>query len=51
MVIENREDTLYYEGILNNNELPWAISIQYFLDGVEYPAEELAGKSDAGVIS
>lgn len=47
MVIENREDTLYYEGILNNNKLPWAISIKYFLDDVEYPAEELAGKSGA----
>lgn len=47
VVIENTEDTLYYEGILNNNELPWDISIQYFIDGVEYSAEELAGKSGA----
>lgn len=47
VVIENDEDTLYYEGMLNNQELPWNISIQYFLDDVEYPAEELAGKSGA----
>lgn len=47
VVIENSEDTLYYEGILNNDDLPWDISIQYFLDSVEYSAEELAGKSGA----
>lgn len=47
VIAENTDDTLYYEGILNNNELPWDISIQYFIDGVEYTIEELAGKSGA----
>lgn len=47
VVIENVEDTLYYEGILNNSELPWDISIQYFIENKEYSAEELAGKSGA----
>lgn len=47
VVIEHTDGTLYYEGILNNNELPWDISIQYFIDNEAYSAEELAGKSGA----
>lgn len=35
----------YYQGNLESEDLPWNISIQYFLDGEELDGEELAGKS------
>lgn len=38
---------LYYEGKLTNEELPWNISIDYFLDGEKISPENLAGKSGA----
>ncbi|MGN0451417.1 MAG: hypothetical protein ACI4FN_04815 [Acutalibacteraceae bacterium] len=38
-------DRVYYKGKLDNNEIPWNISIRFFLDGKEYPASEVAGKS------
>ena len=38
-------DKVYYQGTLENVEIPWNISIQYFLDGKEYQADEIAGKS------
>lgn len=43
--IDAGEDKLYYEGRLDNRDIPWDISLQYYLDGVECPATELAGKS------
>ena len=42
---DNSQDRLYYEGILSQIELPWDIQITYTLDGKEYKAEELSGKS------
>ncbi len=38
-------EKLYYEGKLESLEMPWDIQIRYFLDGKEYTAEEIAGKS------
>ncbi|MGL5973554.1 MAG: hypothetical protein ACRCZK_07590 [Oscillospiraceae bacterium] len=38
-------DNLYYEGILDNAQVPWNISVTYLLDGKEYSASEIAGKS------
>lgn len=38
-------DKLYYEGILENVQIPWDISVRYFLDGKEYSASEIAGQS------
>ena len=35
----------YYQGNLATKEMPWLISIQYYLDGEEIEAEDLAGKS------
>lgn len=40
-------DKVYYQGTMNNSEIPWNISIRYFLDGKEYSAEDIAGKSGA----
>ena len=38
-------DRVYYKGKMSNKEIPWNISIRYYLDGKEYSAEEVAGKS------
>lgn len=37
------EGNFYYQGNIASGKLPWDISIQYFLDGKEVRAEELAG--------
>lgn len=37
----------YYQGELEDQQLPWDISIRYFLDGDEISADALAGKSGA----
>ncbi|MCR8969798.1 hypothetical protein [Facklamia sp. 7083-14-GEN3] len=39
------KEKLYYEGELINQELPWNISLKYFIDGQEYSAKEIAGLS------
>lgn len=36
---------VYYKGRMNSKEIPWNISIRYFIDNTEYSAEEVAGKS------
>lgn len=38
-------DRTYYQGQLDNTELPWDISVEYYMDGTKYSAEEIAGKS------
>ena len=38
-------DKIYYQGDLKNKELPWNVEIHYMMDGTEYFAEEIAGKS------
>lgn len=38
-------DRVYYKGRLDNTEMPWNISIRFFLEGKEYTASEVAGKS------
>lgn len=38
---------VYYQGTMKNTTIPWNISIRYFLDGKEYSAKEIAGKSGA----
>lgn len=45
ITIQNSADRLYYEGVLDQAELPWNIGIVYRLDGTEYSAEDIAGKS------
>ncbi len=37
-------DRVYYQGTLKKTEIPWNISLRYFLDGKEISAEDLAGK-------
>lgn len=38
---------VYYQGTLADTEIPWNISIRYFLDGKELSANDIAGKSGA----
>lgn len=38
-------ERVYYQGTLDDVQLPWDISIKYFLDGKERKPEDLAGKS------
>lgn len=45
VTIEAKEGKLYYEGKLKENEIPWNIEIQYYMDGEKYSAEEIAAKS------
>lgn len=47
VTIDAKAGKLYYEGQLENGVMPWNISIRYFLDGQEYTAEDMAGKSGA----
>ncbi len=47
VTIDAKAGKLYYEGKLEENEIPWEIRIRYYIDGTEYPAEEIAGMSGA----
>lgn len=40
-------EKVYYQGTIEETEIPWDISIRYFLDKKEYTAEEIAGKTGA----
>ena len=42
---QTNANKLYYEGVLDDAEIPWNVSVRYFLDGKEYSAVEVAGKS------
>ena len=45
VTIDAQAGRLYYEGKLKSNVMPWNIKIRYFMDGQEYTADEIAGKS------
>lgn len=45
ITIDTKARKLYYEGTLNSNAIPWVFDIKYFMDGVEYTAAEIAGKT------
>ncbi len=40
-------ERVYYQGTMKSSVIPWNISIRYLLNGVELPAEDIAGKSGA----
>lgn len=39
------KEKVYYQGTLENAQIPWEISMKYCLDGKEISPDELAGKS------
>lgn len=43
--IDASKGRIYYEGKQKDTTIPWDISIGYFLDGKEYSADEITGKS------
>lgn len=45
VTIDARAGKLYYEGKLKESSMPWNINIRYYMDGREYTAKEIAGKS------
>lgn len=47
VTIDAKKGKLYYEGKLQSNVMPWNIAIKYFMDGKEYSAADIAGKSGA----
>ncbi|MDR0490472.1 MAG: hypothetical protein LBH28_04415 [Oscillospiraceae bacterium] len=44
-------DSLYYQGRLDGNDLPWKYSVEYRLDGAAISPESLAGESGELLIS
>lgn len=45
VTIDAKAGKLYYEGKLDSNVMPWNIAIRYYMDGKEYSADEIVGKS------
>ena len=45
ITVDTAADRLSYEGTLPDAELPWSITVRYYLDGSELTAEQLAGRS------
>lgn len=45
ITLSSSAQKVYYQGELTDAEIPWNISLRYYLDGTEYPAGEIAGKS------
>lgn len=45
ITVDAKAGKLYYEGKLKSNVIPWNISIRYYMDGTEYSAKDIAGKS------
>lgn len=43
--IDAGEERIYYQGTMKTKQIPWNISIRYYLDGKEYSPEKIAGKS------
>lgn len=41
------KDKVYYQGTMENVQLPWKVKITYTLDGKEIAAKDLAGKAGA----
>ena len=46
VTVDAKAGKLYYEGKLSQNVMPWDLSLHYYLDGKEYPAEEIAGEPE-----
>ena len=43
--IDVEPGTFYYKGTLEEQQLPWDFTIEYYLDGKKLSADEIAGKS------
>jgi len=45
IIIKTEAGKLYYEGKMKAAEIPWLISLKYYMEGTEYTPEEIAGMS------
>lgn len=45
ITFRTEDKKVYYQGTMENIEIPWDISVRYYLDGKEYSASEIAGQS------
>lgn len=45
ITINTDSEKLYYEGKPESSDIPWNISLRYYIDGKEYTSDKLAGKS------
>ena len=45
VTIDAKAGKLYYEGKLADNVMPWKMVVRYYMDGKEYKASDIAGKS------
>jgi X-X-X-Leu-X-X-Gly heptad repeat protein len=45
ITFSSASERVYYEGTLKNVQIPWNISIRFFMDGTEYSPNDIAGKS------
>lgn len=45
IMFSSNSDKVYYQGTMKEVELPWLISLHYYIDGKEYTSDKLAGKN------
>lgn len=45
VMFSTKKEKVYYQGTLENAQIPWKISVKYNLDGKEISPDELAGNS------
>lgn len=45
VTFSSNSNKVYYQGDLEDVQIPWDISIKYYLDGVEYSPKDIANKS------
>lgn len=45
ITLHSDADKVYYQGDLETKDIPWNIEVRYYMDGVEYSSEDMAGKS------
>ena len=45
VTFSTQKEKVYYQGTLENAQIPWKISVKYSLDGKEISPDELAGSS------
>lgn len=45
ITLQTKDQTLYYQGNLEKGQLPWNISLSYYLNGESVTPQQLAGKS------
>lgn len=45
VTFNTQEEKIYYQGDLTTKDIPWNVEVHYYIDGEEYSASQIAGKS------